>query len=148
MRRTILGKLTNKIQRAVHKRRESWWTTVDLLQSLQDYFATEDEIQHAKGFTPHKDTTKLRVVFDRSAHQKDVSCLNDKLYHGPVIVPSLIDILNRFRIGKVAITSDIEKAFLQVHHQRINHEETRRLWIRNINQPLRKANMVTYRSLA
>ncbi|VDL67868.1 unnamed protein product, partial [Nippostrongylus brasiliensis] len=53
--------------------------------------------------------------------------------------------LNRYRIGNIAIISDVEKAFLQVHLQTIGRDATRCLWIRDIEQPLTKASMITYR---
>lgn len=47
-------------------------------------------LAHQAVITPHKDTTKLRVVFDGSAHFRNAPCLNDKLHQGPLILPSLI----------------------------------------------------------
>ncbi|KIH47286.1 integrase core domain protein, partial [Ancylostoma duodenale] len=102
-------------------------------------------LAHQPVLTPHKDTTKLRVVFDGSAHFKNAPCLNDKLHQGPVILPSLIDMLARFRIGNIAIISDVEKAFLQVHLQAKDRDATRCLWIRDISAPLSEQNMVIYR---
>ena len=60
-----------------------------------------------------KDTTKLKVVFDASA-KRDGPSLNDCLYPGPSLLPQLVDILMRFRLKKVVLMSDIEKAFLNV----------------------------------
>lgn len=60
--------------------------------------------------TPHKATTKLRIVFYASAHYKNCPSLNEVLHRGPVILPSLFGILLRFRIGKYGIISDVEKA--------------------------------------
>ncbi|KAK6033202.1 zinc knuckle [Ostertagia ostertagi] len=59
MKRTILGKFSEKVQRAVLKRRKrsssgtdsETWTTQELLHELHDYFQTEEEIQHSKGFS-------------------------------------------------------------------------------------------------
>ncbi|KAL6723514.1 hypothetical protein Aduo_018508 [Ancylostoma duodenale] len=102
-------------------------------------------LAHQPVLTPHKDTTKLRVVFDGSAHFKNAPCLNDKLHQGPVILPSLIDMLARFRIGNIAIISNVEKAFLQVHLQAKDRDATRCLWIRDISAPLSDRNMVIYR---
>ncbi|KAK6760888.1 hypothetical protein RB195_022090 [Necator americanus] len=102
-------------------------------------------LAHQPVVTPHKDTTKLRAVFDGSAHYKNAPCLNDKLHQSPVILPSLVDILNRFRIGNIAIVSDVEKAFLQVHLQAIDRNATRCIWVKDIDKPLNRANIVTYR---
>jgi len=58
--------------------------------------------------------TKLRVVYDDSAREEDGSpSLSDCLLTGPNYVPMLFDILLRFRTYPVALTGDIEKAFLK-----------------------------------
>ncbi|KAK6763916.1 hypothetical protein RB195_024304 [Necator americanus] len=121
-------------------------------EDLNDELKEVDENREPDGpvinqlvVTPHKDTTKQRVVFDGSAHYKNAPCLNDKLHQRPVILPSLVDILNRFRIGNIAIVSDVEKAFLQVHLQAIDRDATRCLWVKDIDKPLNRANIVTYR---
>ena len=63
-----------------------------------------------------RQTTKIRVVYDGSAKEKGQSLsLNDCLHTGPNYIPLLFDILIRFRSYPVAVTADIEKAFLMVH---------------------------------
>ncbi|KJH44073.1 hypothetical protein DICVIV_09913 [Dictyocaulus viviparus] len=71
-------------------------------------------LSHYAVITPNKETTKLRVMFDASAHQKGQPSLNEVLHQGPLILPQICDILLRFRIGDIAIISDVEKAFLQI----------------------------------
>ncbi|KAK6730278.1 hypothetical protein RB195_007005 [Necator americanus] len=80
-------------------------------------------IPHQAVLTRHKTTTKLRVVFDASTHYKNVFSLNDALHRGPVILPRLYGLLLHFRIGQVALSSDVEKAFLQIHttHFHLDH---------------------------
>ncbi|KIH48427.1 hypothetical protein ANCDUO_21505 [Ancylostoma duodenale] len=68
-------------------------------------------IPHQAVLTPHKTTTKLRIVFDASAHYKASLSLNEALHRGPVILPQLFGIPLRFRMGRVAIISDVEKHF-------------------------------------
>ena len=60
-----------------------------------------------------KDTTKVRVVCDASAESKGIS-LNNCLHSGPCLVPTLFDIMLRFRCHLFALVADIEKAFLQI----------------------------------
>ena len=60
-----------------------------------------------------KSTTKLRIVYNASAKQ-DGPSLNDCLYAGPKFGQSIMDIILRFRVHKVALAADIEKAFLMV----------------------------------
>ena len=58
-----------------------------------------------------KTTTKLRIVYDTSAKTNGLS-LNDCLHPGPKFDQRIIDNLIRFRVHRVAITADNEKAFL------------------------------------
>ena len=59
-----------------------------------------------------REITKIRVVYDGSARDKDgsPSCL----LTGPNYVPMLFDILLCFRTYPIALTGDIEKAFLMI----------------------------------
>ncbi|XGW27806.1 hypothetical protein V3C99_007969, partial [Haemonchus contortus] len=102
-------------------------------------------IPHQAVLTPHKNTTKLRIVFDASARYKNASSLNDNLYRGPVILPSLHGLLLRFRFGRIAMIADVEKAFLQVHLQEIDRDATRFFWLRNHNESPSQENIQTYR---
>ena len=62
-----------------------------------------------------RETAKITVVYDGSARDKDGSpSLNDCLFPGPNYVPMLFDILLRFRTYPIALTGDIEKAFLMI----------------------------------
>ena len=63
-------------------------------------------LPHHQVVKPGKKTTKLRVVFDASSRKNGPK--------GPHITPLLYDILIRFRYYPVALTADIEKAFLQI----------------------------------
>lgn len=76
-----------------------------------------------------KDTTKLRVVYDGSAKLKpdDVS-INDCLDQGPNYIPKLFDVLVKFRSHHVALTADIEKAFLMVGISESDRDMLRFLW--------------------
>ena len=84
-----------------------------------------------------KQTTKVRVVYDGSARSvENPLSINDCLLTGPNLIPKLFDILIRFRWNTIAITADIEKAFLMIG---INHRDRnllRFLWLKepgNVN---------------
>lgn len=59
-------------------------------------------------------STKIRPVFDASASGPNCVSLNDCLFSGPNLLPDLVEILIRFRRWPIAVTGDIQKAFLQI----------------------------------
>ncbi|XP_064475319.1 uncharacterized protein LOC135389184 [Ornithodoros turicata] len=73
-------------------------------------------------------TTKVRVVFEASSHAPGVPSLNDHLEKGPKLGADLIPVLLRFRLHKVAITADIQKAFLQIGIKDEDRNALRFLW--------------------
>ena len=79
-----------------------------------------------------KATSKLRIVYDASARTTGPS-LNDCLYTGPKFGQSIFDILLRFRFQKVALTGDIEKAFLMVSMDERDRDSLRFLWATDPN---------------
>ena len=58
-----------------------------------------------------KSTTTLHIVYDASAKSEGPS-LNDCLHKGPKFNQLILDLLLRFRSYKVALTADVEKAFM------------------------------------
>ena len=77
-----------------------------------------------------KQTTKLRIVYDGSAKTtSDTVSLNDCLKTGPNLIPKLFDILIRFRWHFIALTADIEKAFLNIEIAPSDCDMLRFLWV-------------------
>ncbi|XP_060551271.1 uncharacterized protein LOC132712851 [Ruditapes philippinarum] len=104
-------------------------------------------IPHHAVVTPSKSTTKLRIVYDASAKTKQSDkSLNENLYRGPVMLHNLCGMLMRFRLHKIAIVADIEKAFLQIGLQPNDRDVTRFLWVKDFNKPIfEKSNIIEYR---
>ncbi|EYC41333.1 hypothetical protein Y032_0573g163 [Ancylostoma ceylanicum] len=102
-------------------------------------------LPHHAVLTPKKTTTKMRVVFDASAHYKNKPSLNDVLHQGPLILPKIVGMILRFRIGRIAVMSDVEKAFLQVRVHEQDRDATRCLWVRDIKKPPEGDNIAVYR---
>lgn len=80
-----------------------------------------------------KTTSKLRIVYDASARTNGPS-LNDCLYTGPSFSQSIFDILLRFRLHRVALAGDIEKAFLMVSVRKKDRDSLRFLWTRDVTE--------------
>ena len=73
-------------------------------------------------FIPHlpvvrKDrvTSKTRIVYDASSKSSPTDkSLNDCLKTGPNLIPHIFNLLARFRLHKIGLCSDIQRAFLMV----------------------------------
>ena len=81
-------------------------------------------------------STKLRVVFDASAHTSTQLSLNDILMTGPTLYPNLDTILLRFRLHQVAISADVSKMYRAVHFDPKDRDLHRFLWREQPTGPL------------
>ena len=81
-----------------------------------------------------KATTKIRIVYDASAKTTGPS-LNDCLYIGPKFDQRIMDILLRFRTSRIALTADIERAFLQIGVDERDQDVLRFLWFNDVAKP-------------
>ena len=101
-------------------------------------------------FIPHhpvkKDstTTPLRIVYDCSCRQSPTQpSLNDCLHAGPPFINDLCALLIRFRVHKIGIVTDIEKAFLHVQLAEEDRNYTHFVWLSQPNDP--ESEFVIYR---
>ncbi|XP_028404802.1 uncharacterized protein LOC114527367 [Dendronephthya gigantea] len=83
-------------------------------------------LPHHPVFHPQK-PGKVRVVFDCAAKYKNTS-LNDQLLQGPDFTNKLIGVLIRFRLERIALTSDVEAMFHQVRVDPKDCDTLRFLW--------------------
>jgi hypothetical protein len=89
-------------------------------------------------------TTKVRIVQDASSKEsKKALSLNDCLHVGPPLSPLLYEILLRLRQKKIALISDIEKAFLNIEIAWQDRDCLRFLWVQDVDSNV--VNPVTYR---
>ena len=80
-------------------------------------------IPHHAVFTPAKDSTKVRIVYNASEKTKKTNLsLKKCLYRGQVV---LFELLLRFQMKRTGIIADIEKVFLQVALQPKERDVTR-----------------------
>ena len=108
----------------------------DYLQNGYAERVPENELDRSDGYVwyiPHHPVFhpemlgKNRVVFDCAAKYRNVS-LNDCLYQGPDLNNILVGVLTRFRQEPVALVSDIESMFNQVHVTPDHCDALRFLW--------------------
>ena len=59
-------------------------------------------------------TTKIRVVFDACSKSSMGVSLNDTLLVGPTVHSTLVDVLLRFRLHHVALTTDVSQMYCAV----------------------------------
>lgn len=73
-------------------------------------------------------TTKLRAVFDASAATTSGISLNTTLMVGPTVHPSLIDVLIRFRMHRIALIADVSRMYRAVLLTHEDKDLHRFLW--------------------
>ena len=99
-------------------------------------------LPHREVVREDKNTTKVRVVYDASAKGPGTS-LNDCLHTGPSLNTLIFDILIRFRVYKVAMIADIEKAFLNIAISPEHRDYLRFFWVEDIHNT--NPNIITLR---
>ena len=89
-----------------------------------------------------RSTTKVRVVYDglATSHECNIA-LNDCLQVGPNLIPKLFNVLIRFRCYQVALTGDIEKAFLMISIRESDRDMLRFLWLED---PLQESSKLLH----
>ena len=86
-------------------------------------------------------TTKLRAVFDASAKSSTGVSLNDTLLVGPTVHPSLIDVLLRFRLHRIALTTDVSKMYRAVQLADEDRDLHRFVWKSSPDESLQDYRM-------
>ena len=86
---------------------------------------------------------KIRIVFDASS-KFNGSSLNDKLLPGPNLLNNLVTVLSKFRRGKIAVISDIEKMYHQVLVPKADQDSLRFLWRDDPSHPVTEYKMLVH----
>ena len=73
-------------------------------------------------------STKIRAVFDASTKSSSGLSLNDKLYVGPTVHTPLLDVLLRFRLHRIALTTDISKMYRAIELVEADRDMHRFVW--------------------
>ncbi|GFS77674.1 integrase catalytic domain-containing protein [Trichonephila clavipes] len=101
---------------------------VILLLNSQGFY-----LPHHAVIRSDKSTSRIRIVFDGSAHEDGQSSLNQSLYTGPNLHPNILELLLCFRKSPVAFTADVKSAFLQIELDFRDRDFTRFFWTDNLN---------------
>ncbi|UYV63468.1 hypothetical protein LAZ67_2004158 [Cordylochernes scorpioides] len=82
--------------------------------SREDKLDGVHNLPHRPVYKRNSQTSKIRPVFNASARKRDKLSLDDCLDKGPNLIEIIPILLNKFRKYEVGVSSDIEKAFLQI----------------------------------
>ena len=86
-------------------------------------------------------TTKVRAVFDASAKTSTRVSLNDTLCVGPTVHSSLVDVLLRFRLHRVALIADVSRMYRAVALAPLDKDLHRFVWRDSPDKPLEDFRM-------
>ena len=88
----------------------------DIVEEVKDdkTFKNVHYLLHRVVIRNERDTTKMRVVFDASVKLPKQPSLNDVLNSRLFLLPLVQNIVLQCRIGKTAVVSDMQQAFLQI----------------------------------
>ncbi|GFU76788.1 integrase catalytic domain-containing protein [Trichonephila clavipes] len=88
---------------------------------IERVLETEKPTDRAVFYLPHQAvfrqeslTTKMRILFDANFHEDGQPSLNDCIWSGENLNPNIFHLIISFRLNTIAITADIERAFLQI----------------------------------
>ena len=80
--------------------------------------------------------TKVRVKFDASMKKTSCVSLNDTLMVGPTVYLSLVDVLIRFRLYRIALIADISKMYRAIELHPHDRDLHRFVWRNEPNEDL------------
>lgn len=117
------------------------WESLGIIEKIE----ADPNIGH---YLPHRPvikesslTSKIRPVFDASSTDQKGLSLNACLEKGNNMIDIIPNLINNFRTGAIGITSDIEKAFLNISVKPSDREYLKFLWYENESLQ----DLITYR---
>ncbi len=109
---------SNEIEKLVQAGYVNKLTTEQISQSLESWYIPHHIVEH---------NSKHRIVFNCSFSSQG-QALNDQLLPGPILGPSLLGVLLRFRQHQVAVNGDIKSMFHQIRLRPEDRPLLRFLW--------------------
>ena len=106
------------------------WIKLGIVEKVEE----PDKRENRCHYLPHRavfkefGTTKTRPVFDASNKDQNKNSLNTCLATGPNLIDLLPLVLTGFRLHRIGIVADIEKAFLQIVVDKKDRDMLRFLW--------------------
>ncbi|GBO26301.1 hypothetical protein AVEN_17027-1, partial [Araneus ventricosus] len=109
------------------------WLDEGIIEKVpeNDLYKRSHYLPHHPVFKPESLTTQIRPVFDASSKTGRAPSLNDCLFSGPNLIEQIPLVLLRFRENAIGVTSDIERAFLQIELREPDRDFLRFLWWEN-----------------
>ena len=93
-------------------------------------------------FLPHRpvireerEIKKVRIVYDVSAKTPGQFSLIDSLRNGPCLLPIILGITLRFRLGQITLVADIREAFLQIEIDSLHRDYLQFMCYENMEGP-------------
>ena len=86
-------------------------------------------------------TTKIRAVFDASAKTSSGISLNETLMVGPIVHSTLVEVLLRFRLHRVALTADVSRMYRAIALTDADKDLHRFVWRNSPRDTLRDFRM-------
>ena len=126
----LVRKLESKNQMAQYKEIIDEQREAGIIEPAEHQaVGNEFYIPHKPVVRPCAESTKMRVVYDASARAYDgAPSLNDCLHTGPSLENKLWNVLVRGRFYPVALSGDLQKAFLQVRIKADDRDALRFHW--------------------
>ena len=133
----MFGEFETTVEEYFKKGHAELVPTVDLEKPVQEAFYLPMHIVCKESSS----TTKVRAVFDASASSSTGVSLNDLLMVGPTVHSSLVDVLLRFHLYQVALTTDGSRMYRGIELHPSDRDLHRFVWRRDPSETLRDYRM-------